>query len=152
MTAVREATPDDAEALIELRVIMLEGVGRPPAHLDWVPAAVAGLQAQLAQGSMIAVVAEADGVVVSGGIARFWQQLPGVDDDGSRGHVFSVATRPAFRRRGLGRAVVRRLVDTLDARGVARVDLTASAEGIELYRSLGFVPSEDPLLRRRRPR
>jgi ribosomal protein S18 acetylase RimI-like enzyme len=150
VTTVRHATPDDAAALIDLRVIMLEGVGRPPAHLDWVPAAVDALRAQLVEGSMIAVVAEVDGDVVSGGVARIWQQLPGVDDDGSRGYIFSVATRPAFRRRGLGRAVVGRLVDTLDERGVARIDLTASADGIDLYRSLGFQASEDPLLRRRR--
>jgi hypothetical protein len=48
--------------------------------------------------------------------------------------------------------VVGRLVDTLDERGVARIDLTASADGIDLYRSLGFQASEDPLLRRRRRR
>ena len=152
MTTVRDATLDDAAVLVELRVIMLEGVGRPPAHLDWVPDAVADLRHQLEAGSMIGAVAEVDGQVVSGGLARVWHQLPGVDDDGSRGYLFSVATRPEARRRGLARAVVSRLVETLDDRGVARIDLTASAEGLGLYRSLGFVASEDPLLRRRRPR
>ena len=152
MTTVRDATPDDAAALAELRVVMLQGVGRPPAHLDWLPAAAVELRAQLAAGSMLGAVAEVDGRVVSGGMARLWRMPPGVDDDGSRGYVFGVATRPEHRRSGLGRAVVTHLLDELDARGIARIELTASPDGIDLYRSLGFEPSHDPLLRRyRRP-
>jgi ribosomal protein S18 acetylase RimI-like enzyme len=150
MTTVRDATPDDAVVLAQLRVVMLEGVGRPPAHVDWLPSAAAELRAQLAAGSMLGAVAEADGRIASGGMARLWRMPPGVDDDGSRAYVFGVATRPEFRRRGLGRAVVTHLVDVLDARGISRIELTASPGGIDLYRSLGFEAAHDPLLRRYR--
>ena len=125
MTTVRDATPDDAAALVEL-------------------------QAQLAAGSMLGAVAEVDGRIASGGMARLWRMPPGVDDDGSRGYVFGVATRPDLRRRGLGRAVVTHLLDVLDARGIDRIELTASRDGRDLYRSLGFEPSHDPLLPRYR--
>ena len=44
-----------------------------------------------------------------------------------------------------------RLVQRLDASGLPRIDLTASDDGMGLYLSLGFAPSDAPLLRRRRP-
>jgi len=152
MTTVRDATTDDVEDLIRIRIVMLEGVGHPPADLDWVPAATRELARQLAAGSMLGALAEVDGRVVSGAMARLFQQLPGDGgDDGSRAWIFSVATEPAYRRQGLARAVVTHLVQRLDALGVVRSELTATTDGEPMYRALGFTDSANPLLRRRRP-
>jgi ribosomal protein S18 acetylase RimI-like enzyme len=148
-TTVRDADPDDAAALIRIRVVMLEGMGAELDDLTWVPAAVDEVRRQLESGEMLGVVAEDEGSVICGALARVWQQLPGPGDDGTRAWIFSVATEAEHRRRGHARAVVTHLVEHLDARGVARIDLTASAEGEGLYLSLGFAHSPAPLLRRR---
>jgi len=147
-TTVRDAGPDDASALVRIRVVMLEGIGKPVDDLSWVPVAEVALRGQLESGEMIGELAEVDGTVAAGALARVWRQLPGPDDDGSRAWIFSVATEVEYRRQGLARAVVTRLVDRLDALEVARIDLTASDEGEGLYRSLGFEHSPAPLLRR----
>ena len=146
---VRDATPDDAEALVRIREVMLESF-RGDVGTDWQAEAVDELRAQLRSGSMVGVVAVDDAVVVSGALARVWRQLPGPGDDGSRAWIFSVATEEGHRRRGHARAVVTHLVERLDAAGTARIDLTASEEGEPLYESLGFARSDAPLLRRRR--
>ena len=57
--------------------------------------------------------------------------------------IVSVAVVPAARRRGLGRTLVRTLVDRARDEDLRRVDLEVSVanEGaIGLYRSEGFVP------------
>lgn len=148
-TTVRDAAPDDAEALVRIREVMLgsflDDVGE-----GWQEAAAVELRAQLEAGTMIGALAEVDGAVACGALARVWRQLPGPGDDGSRAWIFSVATEEGHRRRGLGRAVVTHLVERLDALGTSRIDLTASEDGEPLYVSLGFARSDAPLLRRRR--
>ncbi len=148
-TTVRDATPDDAAALVRIREVMILSTWVEPPSSTWQDAATEELRRQLESGSMIGAVAQVDDVVASGGIARVWQQLPGPDDNGSRAWIFSVATEEAFRRRGLARAVVTHLVERIDALGVARIDLTASDDGMPLYESLGFSLAESPLMRRR---
>lgn len=66
---------------------------------------------------------------------------------GTTGHVFSVATDPDMRRRGLSRACMRALLGWFREREVGRVDLRASVEGAPLYASLGFVQTPDPAMR-----
>jgi ribosomal protein S18 acetylase RimI-like enzyme len=150
-TTVRDATPDDAAALIRIREVMLASFLDDLGDGAWKAEATDVLREQLASGGFLGVVAVVDGTVASGALARVWRQLPGPDDDGRRAWIFSVATEEAYRRRGLARGVVTHLVDRLDAMGLPRVDLTASEDGIGLYLSLGFAPSDAPLLRRRRP-
>lgn len=148
-TTVRDATPDDAAALIRIREVMLDSFAGD-AGAGWQQDAVRELHDQLEQGSMIGALVEVDGRVACGALARVWRQLPGPGDDGSRAWIFSVATEVGYRRRGLARAVVTHLVERLDSAGTARIDLTASEGGEPLYLSLGFARSEAPLLRRRR--
>lgn len=66
---------------------------------------------------------------------------------GTTGHVFSVATDPAMRRRGYSRACMRALLGWYEERGVRRIDLHASPEGEPLYASLGFARTPAPAMR-----
>ena len=60
-----------------------------------------------------------------------------------RGNILNVYTRPEYRRQGLGRRLTGTAVDWCRANGVATVILHASDEGRELYRSLGFAPTNE---------
>ncbi len=59
-----------------------------------------------------------------------------------RAEIYEVSVRPAYRRRGLARALLARQLDALRARGVAVVRLHTMAEfptqAVNLYHSLGF--------------
>jgi ribosomal protein S18 acetylase RimI-like enzyme len=71
-----------------------------------------------------------DGVVAAR--ARAWQP------DQACSYVTHVFTHPAYRRRGLARAVMLRLIHDDAVHGVTTSLLVASEEGDLLYRSLGY--------------
>lgn len=67
---------------------------------------------------------------------------------GVRGHVLNVATEPAHRRRGHARACLTALLDWFSRDTAADVaELTATADGAGMYRSLGFRTHEHPSMR-----
>jgi len=58
---------------------------------------------------------------------------------GSSGWIGNLIVEPAFRSRGIGRALMEHGIEHLRGRGAAAVRLEADPQGIPLYRSLGFV-------------
>jgi ribosomal protein S18 acetylase RimI-like enzyme len=62
---------------------------------------------------------------------------------GPKAFLDHLVVGPEWRRRGIGRALVRHAIERAEAAGASRVDLTASAgkaAGRHLYESLGFQP------------
>jgi ribosomal protein S18 acetylase RimI-like enzyme len=65
--------------------------------------------------------------------------------DGHRGWVYSLAVSPAFRRRGIGTALVRHLERELAARGCPKVNLqvlASNAATVAFYQKLGYAVEE----------
>lgn len=60
-----------------------------------------------------------------------------------RATILNVYTDPAYRRRGLARALMQTMIDWCRREGFARVTLHASDEGRHLYESLGFEASNE---------
>jgi GNAT superfamily N-acetyltransferase len=60
-----------------------------------------------------------------------------------RGNILNVYTEPAYRRRGLARALMEIALDWCKAHQVGAVILHASPEGHRLYESLGFTPTNE---------
>jgi GNAT superfamily N-acetyltransferase len=63
--------------------------------------------------------------------------------DGREAIVINVYTAPAWRRRGVARAIMSRLIDDVRAMPVQRLVLHASAEGRPLYEALGFAATNE---------
>lgn len=143
----REATAADVEALADLRWRM--ETERHPEHpateahyAAYLEAAREDIHAEIASGRHIAFLAEADGKVVACAILIWWAMLPSLTDlHRKRGYVSSVYTDPAWRRRGLARALMERLIARASALDVRRLILWASDMGRPLYLDLGFSPS-----------
>jgi ribosomal protein S18 acetylase RimI-like enzyme len=66
---------------------------------------------------------------------------PGTEDLelGPEAIVLNVYVEAAWRRRGVGEALLRAILDALAVRGIRRVVLHASPDGRRLYERLGFV-------------
>lgn len=91
----------------------------------------------------VAVVASVDGEDAGCGALCLQKEMPSPDNPSGRcAYLMNVYTRPAFRHRGVGAAVVSWLVAWARERGVGKVYLEATEAGAPLYRQLGFRPME----------
>lgn len=146
--AARWATVEDVDELVRLREVMLDGMGRG-GDPSWRPVVAEQLRVGLPGDRYFAAAVDdpGGGGLVGGGVGMVWERLAGVGDDGRFGYVQSMATNPAWRSRGVARAVMAFLLDGFRARGVHKVGLHYTAAGEPLYRSLGFVEPSQPELR-----
>ena len=149
---VRRAKPDDAEALVRLRGLMLAAMGVDVSG-PWRDVALKWFTEQLASPDTFAAYVVDDPAVgvVAGAAGNVYAHAPGPNDLSTlRGHVYNVSTEPDFRRRGRARACVAALLDWFrDETAVGQVELHATNDGVDLYRAFGFVDSHYPSLRLR---
>lgn len=106
-----------------------EAFGAPPPHN--VPGE--DIRRKLAVQRELFLVAAEGGEVAGTAMAGY---------DGHRGWVYYVAVKPAFRRRGVGAALMARVEDELAARGCPKLNLQVRAgnrEAVAFYEALGYV-------------
>ncbi|HEX8100896.1 MAG TPA: GNAT family N-acetyltransferase [Actinomycetota bacterium] len=95
----------------------------------------------VAEGSGILVLAETGGRLVGMGVAEVAR--PSMVSDEQAVEISNVFVDPDFRGRGIGRAIVRELVNFAEGRGVERMVLkvfSANQSGERFWTSLGFEP------------
>jgi GNAT superfamily N-acetyltransferase len=144
----RTATVRDTEELLRLATVMFEAVGADASHDDWRVNGRLRLEAGFDAGTVAAFVVDhptIGGRAVAGAAVTIDQHLPTTaNPDGRLAYVQWVATDAEFRRRGLARVVMESTIAWVRERGVHRVDLHASADGLPLYRALGFEATHTP--------
>lgn len=146
---VRQATLDDADALVHHRVAMFTDMGLPAAD-----AAAAGpefrrwLMEMMPSGVYRAWLIESeDRQVVAGGGVTVLPWPPGPQYPGGRvAFVYNVYTEPAHRHRRLARMVMEAIHEFCRGAGIASVGLNASAFGQPLYESMGYHVSDSPMM------
>lgn len=147
---LRQATIDDLAAVLELRLAMLEELATPDELAAFADAGAdrqsivaaneAYTRAHLNR-DMEVWVADAGGeLVASAGI--IWFDFPPAyrNPTGREAYILNVYTKPAWRRRGIARALMEKLIDLAGESGTGRTWLRASPYGRPLYESLGFGP------------
>jgi GNAT superfamily N-acetyltransferase len=145
---LREATLDDAEALVHHRLAMFADMG-VPFQSDRLDAAFRAWLARLMpQGTYRAWLIETTaGEVVSGGGITVIPWPPGPRYFGDRlAFVYNVYTEPAHRGRGLARRLMAAIHDWCRAEGITSIGLNASQFGRPLYDSLGYVVTPSPMM------
>jgi GNAT superfamily N-acetyltransferase len=81
------------------------------------------------QAECVPLVAEADGSIVGTGVGTA---------NGRAGWIGTIFVEPAWRRRGLGRALTQAIIDRLESAGCRTFVLVATREGRLLYERMGF--------------
>ena len=138
LDGVRRAGAGDAGDLTRLRGLMHRAMGDEPTP-EWQRVCEADFARRLAEPGFVAFVVVDGGRVVSGGAGWLEEHLPSPYAlDARRGHIASMSTDPAYRRRGHGRAVFEALMGWFVDHGVTRVDLRATPDGRALYEAFGF--------------
>jgi ribosomal protein S18 acetylase RimI-like enzyme len=135
----RLATTDDIGEIVRLRRVLFESLGATEGGWEHTCAAI--LDRGISEGWMVVCVVDQPmgDALAAVGTAEIQQRLPGpANPSGLLGYIGTMATDPAFRRRGLASAILDRLVTELRARGVDRIELHATPAAEPLYRTAGF--------------
>ena len=134
---IRPATDADHDRLRELWTAFQEEVGGPPFLRETWEDAWADLSKHVADG--LAFVSERDGRIKGFVFATVPRETPDL------GHVTDLYVEPPARRRGVARALIERITDALEARGVAHIGLDVRVDNSAaraFYDRLGFVEEE----------
>ena len=136
---VRRPAQHDIPILAELRVAQLLEEGARET-VDLRPALVDHYSRHLDDGTLLALLAlDADRIVATGAISVVEKPPYFGCPTGRIGLVSSMFTDPAYRRQGIARDLLCRLVDEAQAHGCGAIQITASDAGVPLYESVGFV-------------
>lgn len=143
---IREATAKDIPELAMLRREMFEAMGFSDSSiLDQVAeASTRYFKRTVPSGHFRAWVAEADGMVVAS-IGLVIHAIPPTPHNllGKEGYVMNLVTRPPWRRRGIGTALLQTVLDTLQVEGIPSVSLHATPDGQGIYEQAGFERSNE---------
>jgi len=158
---VREATVVDIPLLAGHRGAMFRDMGRVASDGEaaLVRATVEHLRDALPRGEYLGWVAQSTASPpepIGGAGVQLRPILPrpgsagGGVELGPEAIVLNVYVEPAWRRRGVGEALMRSVLTALAERKVRRIVLHASDDGRRLYERLGFVPTNEMRLETRR--
>ena len=157
---VREATVVDIPLLAGHRAAMFRDMGRLPSDSEsaLVHATADYLRDALPRGEYLAWVAQSSAPPappIGGAGVQLRPILPrprlagdGIEL-GPEAIILNVYVERAWRRRGVGEALMQSVLTALAERKVRRIVLHASDEGRPLYERLGFVPTNEMRLENR---
>lgn len=92
------------------------------------------------------LVLDQDRVVATGGVS-FYQVMPTYHNPtGWKAYIMNMYTAPAYRRQGIARETLHRLVEGCKVRNINHVSLEATQAGRPLYAQYGFVPMTDEMM------
>jgi GNAT superfamily N-acetyltransferase len=143
---LRPATAADVPLLTRHRTAMWEAMGTLAAGQPdpTEPLYAAWLERLLAEGRLAAWVAEGPAGPVASGCVYLQEVHPRPGHPGPWcAYLLSMFTEPAWRGKGVARAIVQEAIAWSRARGQDRIALHASADGRPLYAALGFAASPE---------
>lgn len=145
----RWAGPEDLELLVKIRLEVLRAANGLPedAQLPEVEAeSRAYFHRALETGeALVDLVFTGEEFVAAGGVS-FYRVMPTVHNPtGRKAYIMNLYVHPAYRRRGIARRVLDRLVRAARDRGVDHITLEATAMGRPLYEAYGFVGMADEM-------
>jgi GNAT superfamily N-acetyltransferase len=148
---IRSVCPEDAALVADHRARMFLEMGKigEDAFAGFRDAVTPILRQVLTEASYHGwLVTRQDGSVVGGAGVLLRLLLPRPDALKSlEALVVNVYVEPAYRRRGVARALMKAVLDWCRGRGIGRIVLHPSASGKPLYDSLGFVPTGELVYR-----
>ena len=134
----RKLEEKDLETFIRMRIAQLREEGATE-DLDLVPALKDYYHRHMADGTFVSWLAVDDGKIVGTSGMSFVEKPPYFGcPTGRIGLLSSMYTDPGYRRMGIAKELLRRVVEEARAYGCGNVQITASDMGVLLYTDFGF--------------
>ena len=139
----RKLTENDLETFINMRINQLREEGATD-EMDLSPALMDYYQRHLANGTFVSWLAmDGDKIIGTSGMS-FVEKPPYFGcPTGRIGLLSSMYTNPDYRRQGIAKELLRRVVEEARAYGCGTVQITASDMGVLLYSDFGFVKNKN---------
>ncbi|MDE6875133.1 MAG: GNAT family N-acetyltransferase [Lachnospiraceae bacterium] len=135
----RKLTEKELDTFIEIRICQLREEGAKE-NIDLRPALFDYYRRHMADGTFVSWLAlDGDAIVGTSGIS-FVEKPPYFGcPNGKIGLLSSMFTAKEYRRRGIAKELLSRVVKEAGEYGCGRVQITASDMGVLLYTDFGFV-------------
>lgn len=149
--SIRPATLADIPHLVQHRADMFREMAIPAGFEEMAIATERWLRDAIPSRTYRGwIAATASGDVAGGGglIVIPWPPGP-MTMDPRCGFVFNVFVQPAHRKRGLARQLMDAMHAHCRSEGIERIVLNASTFGRPLYESMGYVVTNEPMMRSR---
>ncbi len=139
----RKLTENDLETFISMRITQLREEGATD-EMDLSPALMDYYQRHLANGTFVSWLAlDGDKIIGTSGMS-FVEKPPYFGCPTGRIVLLSsMYTNSDYRRKGIARELLRRVVEEARAYGCGTVQITASDMGVLLYSDFGFVKNKN---------
>ena len=135
----RKLTKEDLDVFVQLRIKQLREEGAEE-DIDLAPALKDHYVRHMADGTFVSYVAvDGERIIATSGMS-FVEKPPYFGcPSGKIGLLSGMYTDPAYRRQGIAKELLDRVVKEAIAYGCGTVQVTASDMGVKLYESCGFV-------------
>jgi len=143
MIEYKKLTEIDLSAFIELRITQLREEGATE-DIDLIPALNDYYKRHLTDGTFVSWLAVEDGRIVGTSGMSFVEKPPYFGcPNGRIGLLSSMFTQKEYRRRGIAKELLSRVVEEARKYGCGAVHITASDMGVYLYEDFGFVKNNN---------
>ena len=139
----RKLIEDDLDTFIQLRIAQLREEGAKD-NFDLAPALKDYYKRHLKDGTFVSWLAlDGDKIIGTSGMS-FVEKPPYFGcPTGRIGLLSSMFTNPDYRRKGIAKELLHRVVEEARSYGCGTVQITASDMGVKLYTAYGFVHNEN---------
>ena len=139
----QKLTEDKIDTFIQMRINQLREEGATE-DIDLVPTLKDYYARHMADGTFVSWIAlDGDKIIGTSGMS-FVEKPPYFGCPSGRiGLLSSMFTDPAYRRKGIAKELLSRVVEEARAYGCGTVQITASNMGVLLYTSFGFVKNSN---------
>lgn len=139
----RKLTENELETFIQMRIAQLREEGAKE-DIDLVPALRDYYRRHMADGTFVSWLAlDGEKIVGTSGMSIVEKPPYFGCPSGKIGLLSSMFTDSAYRRRGIAKTLLSKVVDEARQRGCGTVQITASDMGVLLYTDFGFVKNKN---------
>ena len=134
---------EELDIFIEMRINQLREQGATE-DIDLRPALSDYYRRHMADGTFVSWLALSDGAIIATSGMSFVEKPPYFScPTGKIGLISSMYTDPRYRRQGIAKELLSRIVTDAKAYGCSCVQITASEMGVFLYEDFGFVRNKN---------
>ncbi len=135
----RKLSVKELDVFIEMRIDQLREEGAKE-DIDLKPALIDYYMRHMKDGTFVSWVAVDDGRIIGTSGMSFVEKPPYFGcPSGKMGLLSSMFTNPKYRRMGIGKELLHRVVDEARNYGCGTIQITASDMGVKLYTAYGFI-------------